>query len=101
MTSHLDYDAFRLARDEPCLLAAEAAIRGIGQEPQRAIANGGLDANWMSARGIPTVTLGCGQRNPHTVSERLDVAAYDSACRIALRLATGTESQPGRPAKAT
>ena len=27
--------------------------------------SGGLDANWMSARGIPTVTLGCGQSGAH------------------------------------
>ena len=36
------------------------------------IANGGLDANWMSSRGIPTVSLGCGQENGHTTAERLD-----------------------------
>ena len=27
----------------------------------------------MYIHGIPTVTLGCGQVNPHTVSERLDI----------------------------
>jgi len=86
----LDYESFRLAEDEPCVLAAEAAVRSIGVQPLRAISNGGLDANWMTAHGIPTVTLGCGQVNVHTVSEKLDVAAFRKACRIALRLATGT-----------
>lgn len=90
--SQLDYDAFRLADDEPCVLAAEAAVRAIGGEPLRAVSNGGLDANWLTARGIPTVTLGCGQQNIHTVSERLDIAAFERACRIALRLATATEA---------
>lgn len=66
----------------------------MGLEPLRAISNGGLDANWMSARGIPTVTLGCGQMQIHTVSEQLDIEAFENACRIALRLATATE-QPG------
>jgi len=42
----------------------------------------------MTARGIPTVTLGCGQENGHTVSERLDLAEFRRACRIALRLAS-------------
>jgi tripeptide aminopeptidase len=87
----LDYEAFRLADDEPCVLAAEAALRSIGIEPVRAISNGGLDANWMTAHGVPTVTLGCGQMNPHTTSERLDVAAFQTACRVALRLATAAE----------
>lgn len=85
----LDYEAFRLPDDEPAVLAAEAAIRSIGLEPLRAVSNGGLDANWMTAHGIPTVTLGCGQLNIHTTSEQLDLKAFQSACRVALRLATG------------
>lgn len=85
-----DYESFVLATDEPCVLEAEAAVRDAGLEPFRAISNGGLDANWMTAHGIPTVTLGCGQQNPHTVQERLDLTAFEQACRIALRLATAT-----------
>ena len=84
----LDYEAFRLADDDPSLLAAEEAIRALGGEPLRAISNGGLDANWMTARGIPTVSLGTGQENPHTASERLDRSEFFKACHIALRLAT-------------
>lgn len=88
----LDYESYQLPNDEPCISVAESAVRSVGLEPVRAIANGGLDANWLTARGIPTVSLGCGQMNPHTVAERLNVAQYQAACRIALRLATGTES---------
>jgi tripeptide aminopeptidase len=87
----LDYESFKLADDEPCVLAAEAAIRAVGGEPFRAISNGGLDANWMSARGLPTVTLGCGQMNAHTTSERLDIEAFQRACRVGLLLATAGE----------
>jgi len=83
-----DYEAFRLADDEPALVEAERAIRAVGLEPQRAISNGGLDANWMTAHGIPTVTLGCGQNRIHTTEEFLDVTAFEHACQIALRLAT-------------
>jgi len=88
----LDYEAFKLADDEPCLLAAEAAVRSLGGSPIRAVCNGGLDANWMTARGIPTVTLGCGQLNGHTTAERLDLGQFHQACPIALRLATGAET---------
>ncbi|MBN2583118.1 MAG: M20/M25/M40 family metallo-hydrolase [Planctomycetes bacterium] len=84
----LDYEAFKLADDEPCILAAEAAIRRLGGKPVRAISDGGLDANWMTARGIPTVSLGCGQVNAHTAGERMDLGEFHRACRIALRLAT-------------
>jgi tripeptide aminopeptidase len=92
IASRLDYESFRLADTEPCVLAAEHAVAGIGRQPYRAVTNGGLDANWLTARGIPTVTLGCGQMFPHTVREQLDVAAFRSACRVGLRLATATET---------
>jgi tripeptide aminopeptidase len=85
---HLDYEAFRLADDEPCVLAAEEAVRHCVGTPLRAISNGGLDANWMTARGIPTVTLGCGQENVHTTAERLNLPEFRRACQVALRLAT-------------
>jgi tripeptide aminopeptidase len=85
----LDYESFRLADDEPCVVAAQEALRGLGLTPRTEISNGGLDANWMAAHGIPTVTLGCGQMDIHTTQERLDLAAFDAACRAALALATG------------
>jgi len=86
----LDYEAFRLDDDEPCVVAATEAVRAVGLEPRLDVSNGGLDANWMAANGIPTVTLGCGQADIHTTNERLDLAVFENACRIALRLATGT-----------
>lgn len=86
----LDYEAFRLADDEPCVVAAETAVKAIGLVPRREISNGGLDANWMAANGIPTVTLGCGQMEIHTTHEKLDLEAFENACRVALRLAAGT-----------
>jgi tripeptide aminopeptidase len=86
----LDYESFKLDAEEPCVVEAERAVAAVGLTPLRAISNGGLDANWLTARGIPTVTLGCGQMNPHTVEERLDLKAFRNACKIALRLATAT-----------
>ncbi len=87
----LDYEAFKLPENEPCVVAAEAAIRAAGGTPRRDVSNGGLDANWMTLRGIPTVTLGGGQMHVHTTAERLDLREFGRACRIALTLATGQE----------
>jgi tripeptide aminopeptidase len=87
----LDYESFRLSRDEPCVAAAAAAIEAENLTAEFAITNGGVDANWLTAHGIPTVTLGCGQQNIHTVRERLDIAEFHRARRIALRLATQVE----------
>jgi len=86
-----DYESFRLDPSEPSVLAAQSAVRAVGLEPLLAISSGGLDANWLTENGIPSVTLGCGQVQPHTVAEALDVEAYRQACRIGLRLATATE----------
>jgi tripeptide aminopeptidase len=84
----LDYEAFRLADDEPCVVAAREAVRSIGREPRLEVSNGGLDANWMAANGVPTVTFGCGQMEIHTTKEQLDLDAFEAACTVALRLAT-------------
>jgi tripeptide aminopeptidase len=84
----LDYEAFHLSMNEPSVEAAVAALEAEGLEPDYAVANGGLDANWTTAHGIPTVTLGCGQNEIHTVKEWLDLDQFAAACRIALRLAT-------------
>lgn len=83
------YESFRLSRNEPCVVAATNAVRAVGLEPEPRICNGGLDANWLSVRGLPTVTLGCGQQDVHTVRESLHIDSFLAACRIALLLATG------------
>jgi tripeptide aminopeptidase len=85
----LHYESFRLSEDEPSVLAAQHVISGLGMSPNLKISNGGLDANWLSARGMPTVTLGAGQQEVHTVNERLDIAAFLQGCRVALALASG------------
>ncbi len=87
----LDYESFQLDASSPCVLAATQAIRGMGAEAELGISNGGVDANWLNAHGIPTVTLGCGQMNVHMTSERLDLKMFHSACKIARTLATGGE----------
>jgi tripeptide aminopeptidase len=91
ISGRLDYESFRLTAKEPCVTAAEGAVRKAGGEPIHAISNGGLDANWLTTHGIPTVTLGCGQKNIHTTAEQLDLKEFAQACRIGLHLATATE----------
>jgi tripeptide aminopeptidase len=83
----LDYESFRLPDNDPSLAVAEAAVRSVGGNPVRAVSNGGLDANWLTARGIPCVSLGSGVANAHTPDERLDLGEFHQACRIALRVA--------------
>lgn len=82
----VDYESFRLEDDAPVVKAAVAAVEAVGGQPMLAVSNGGVDANWLVRHGIPTVTLGCGQREVHTTSESLDIADFFTACRIAKQL---------------
>jgi tripeptide aminopeptidase len=82
---HLDYEAFELKRDSPCVREAQRAVG----ETMLNVCNGGLDANWLTSAGIPTVTLGAGQQNAHTVDEALHIDSFHRACHAAVRLATG------------
>ena len=82
-----DYNAFRMsARSEP-VQRAKDSIEALGGEPKLAIANGGLDANYLNSLGVPTVTLGAGQHNPHTIDEYIDIDEYSAGCRLLTLLA--------------
>jgi tripeptide aminopeptidase len=85
--SHVDYDSFQLDENSPSVVEARKAIEAVGRKPYAEVAGGGLDANWLYRHGIHAVTLGCGQRNVHTVNERLVIADYLDACRIAIQVA--------------
>ena len=86
--SSLKYESFKMGLDEPSVETAKSAMESLGMEPEYRISNGGLDANWMTANGIPTVTMGCGQQGIHTVDEKLNVESFLQACRVAMKLAT-------------
>lgn len=88
--SELKYESFQLSLAEPSVVIACEAIRAVGLEPETRVSNGGLDANWLTAHGLPTVTLGCGQAGIHTTDEVLHIASFLKACEIALRLASPT-----------
>ncbi len=83
-----DYEAFEMARDGAPVELAAARVRAVlGMEAEYLVANGGLDANYLNAKGLPTVTLGAGQHNPHTVDEYVDVQEYLDGCRMITAIA--------------
>lgn len=83
------YESFKLDAQDPVVQTALSAMQALGLEPITRISNGGLDANWMNAHGLPTVTMGCGQHGIHTVNEELHVEEFLNACRIGLLIGTG------------
>jgi tripeptide aminopeptidase len=87
-TNQPAYPPFNLAEDAPVLRHAKRAAESLGLKPTTIFSNGGLDANWFDKHGVPTVTVGSGQNEIHTVKEYLDLAEFANGCRLAVALAT-------------
>lgn len=89
--ARLDYYPFRIKDDAPVVRRATSAALQAGLKPTLRTTNGGLDANWMTRHGVPTVTFGAGQNNVHTIEEFVDLGEFTAACKLALTLATLTD----------
>ncbi len=83
-----DYESYRIDTEDEVVQIAAAAARAAGKEPTFRVVNGGLDSNMLNQHGIPTVSLGAGQRGIHTVKEHLKLNEFQRACAIGLNLAT-------------
>jgi tripeptide aminopeptidase len=87
-TSKPSYPPFNLAADSPAVARAKRAVASLGLEPTTIFSNGGLDANWLDKHGVPTVTIGAGQYDIHTIKEYVDLPEFAQGCRLAVALAT-------------
>ena len=83
-----DYNPFRIQDGSPTVQFANEVARSLGMRPQGIVVNGGLDANYLNTKGIPTVTMGAGQHGAHTLEEYIVVEEYLAGCRLALGLVT-------------
>ena len=68
--------------------ARRKAAETLGLEPTTVFSNGGLDANWLDKHGVPTVTIGAGQAEIHTIKEYVNLAEYEKGCRLGILMAT-------------
>jgi tripeptide aminopeptidase len=82
------YPSFNLNESDPAVKHAIKAVESIGLKPTTLFSNGGLDANWFDKHGVPTVTIGAGQFEIHTLKEYVDVPEFLQGCRLAVALAT-------------
>lgn len=80
------YESFALPDDAPVVQEALAAAGRCGLSLKPVSNDGGMDANWYNARGIPTVSFGVGARQVHTAEEWIDVKEFCDACRLAVEL---------------
>lgn len=82
-----DYRAFRLKKSEPCVQLASKAVEAAGIKPNPLVMDAGLDANNFNEKGLPTVTLGTGSHNFHTIDEYVEIEEYLTACEVLLNIA--------------
>jgi tripeptide aminopeptidase len=82
------YPSFSLEDDAPAVVHAKRAAESIGMKPTTLFSNGGLDANWFVQHGMPTVTIGAGQYEIHTLNEYVNLPEFFDGCRLAVALAT-------------
>ena len=82
------YPPFHLADDTPVVRRASTALQALGIKPNLMFSRGGLDANWLDKHSIPTVTIGAGQHEVHTVKEYVELDEYVTGCKIAVLAAT-------------
>lgn len=82
------YPSFNLVDDSPAVAHAKKAAESLGMKPTTVFSNGGLDANWLDKHGVPTVTIGAGQYEIHTVNEYVNLPEFADGCRLAVALAT-------------
>ncbi|WP_210485371.1 M20/M25/M40 family metallo-hydrolase [Microvirga antarctica] len=86
--SHVtSYPPFKLDEDTPVVKRATKALTILGIEPTYLFSNGGLDANWLDKHGIPTITIGAGQAEIHTLKEYVNLSEYEKGCRLGVLMA--------------
>jgi len=82
------YPPFELDKDSPVVKRAARALEMLGIEPTYLFSNGGLDANWLDKHGIPTITIGSGQAEIHTIKEYVNLSEFEKGCRLGVLMAT-------------
>ncbi len=91
------YEAFALNEDEPTVQRLLRAAARCQIDAHLVGNDGGMDANWIVAHGIPAVTIGVGQRDVHMPAEWIDLTDFAAVCQLIRTVATieNSDSNPG------
>lgn len=87
-----DMPSFELPRGAEIVKFAEAATMASGTNPKVMVTRGGSDANQMNAKGLPTLVLGAGGKDQHTVKETIHRNDLVRATQIAMNVIAATAS---------
>ena len=81
-----EFTTFAIDRDERIVRLAVAAARRTGRRTSVLKSCGGSDANVLNEKGIPSVILGMGYKNPHTERESIPVTSLYAAAEWAIEI---------------
>lgn len=85
------YESFALDENEPTVQRIMAAAKACNLDAALVSNDGGMDANWIVAHGIPAVTIGAGQRDVHKPDEWIDLGDFEQACQLAVAIIDATD----------
>jgi tripeptide aminopeptidase len=80
------FEGYRQKATAPAIVAAEAALRACGYEPERIATGGASDANALAVQGFECVNLANGTEHNHEPAERVSVAALEGMLDVCLAL---------------
>jgi tripeptide aminopeptidase len=80
------FRAYKLSSSSPPALAAVAALKQLGIEPNLIPTGGGSDANVFVANGLPVVNVADGTERNHQPDEAITVAALETVLDIAIEI---------------
>ncbi|QAA22676.1 M20/M25/M40 family metallo-hydrolase [Sporolactobacillus terrae] len=80
------YPGYRFGREDRVVQLATRAINAIGRTPRLLQSGGGSDANVISGQGLPTVNLGVGYEEIHTVKEKIAIEELVKTGELVLAL---------------
>lgn len=80
------FRGYKVPKDSPALLLAEAGLRGAALEPERVAIGGGSDANVFRRDGFDCVLLSNGTADVHTSNERVPASSLDKMLEVCERI---------------
>ena len=84
--AHWDFKPYQVSSNWEVYQKIKKSIEAAGLEPKEATSFGGSDANSLNAKGIQTVNLGIGAKNPHSNQEYILIEHLIQASKIAYQL---------------
>ena len=84
---NLDYYPFLIDKNSDVVKISQQISKSEKFSGKVVTSNGGLDANWLVRKNIPTITFGNGHYKPHSIDEYVLIDEFYDACKYAISLA--------------